>query len=364
MTTVEAPERKSEQVQASPRRLTAFPDVAKIAAIFAVVTVHVTSGPNFNLGVLTNETWFVTTLIEIFNRWCVPLFVMVSGMLLLRSRTAAESPGSFYRRRAARVAVPLIAWPIFYRFFAGWTGPNSSFEENLALIYQGIPYFHLYFLYLIAGLYLICPYLARAVDGLSQSQLAGFAIGALAFGFLVIGVPPWLPGTGPNAFSMFVPYVGYFLAGAWLSRIRLDRQLVTAAAAIFVLVGIAASLATYEFAHISTPLEWEYLYEYPTPTVIVMSICVFLAIRYICERREARGPIRHIRSLHYVGEATFGIFLIHPVFFQLWLEHSPVEEIEASTLLWWIPATVIGLIAISFACTVAMKQIPVLKRLV
>src|SRR5690349_7779594 len=83
--------------------LRAFPDVAKIAAIFAVVTVHVCSAPNENLGVLTGHTWFATVAIEVFNRWCVPLFVMVSGMLLLQPRTAAQSPISFYRRRAARI---------------------------------------------------------------------------------------------------------------------------------------------------------------------------------------------------------------------------------------------------------------------
>jgi surface polysaccharide O-acyltransferase-like enzyme len=163
---------------------------------------------------------------------------------------------------------------------------------------------------------------------------------------------------------MFLPVVGYFIAGAWLARVKLDRQLVVAGGAMFVLIGIAASLATYEFAHISTPLEWGYLYNYATPTVIVMSVWVFIAIRYLCEAREARGPIRHMKALHYVGEATFGVFLIHPVFFQLWNLHTPVQPIEASTLIWWVPLTVFGLIAIAFVCTIVMKQIPVLRRFV
>jgi surface polysaccharide O-acyltransferase-like enzyme len=355
--------RASANGRSAGGELKAFPDVAKIAAIVAVVIVHTCSIPNFDLAGLTGKTWFVTTVFEIFNRWCVPLFVMVSGMLLLQSKTAAESPGSFYRRRASRIAIPLIGWSIFYRFFANWTGPNPSFEENVQLLYGGVPYFHLYFLYLIAGLYLICPYLARAIDGLTQSQLAGLSIGALAFGFFVLGVPPWLPGTGANAFSMFLPFVGYFIAGAWLARVKIDRQLVVAGGAMFVLIGIAASLATYEFAHTSTRLEWAYLYNYATPTVIVMSVWVFIAIRYLCEAREARGPIRHMKALHYVGEATFGVFLIHPVFFTLWTQHGP-HPIEASTLVWWVPLTVFGLIALAFACTIAMKRIPVLKRFV
>jgi surface polysaccharide O-acyltransferase-like enzyme len=345
------------------RDLKAFPDVAKIAAIVAVVTVHVCSGPNELVGVLTGKTWFVTVFIEEVNRWCVPLFIMVSGMLLLRPGTAAQSPRSFYARRAARIAIPLVGWTIFYRLFTELTEPHVSFEESVQAVYSGQPYYHLYFLFVIAGLYLVCPYLARAVDGLSQRQLQALTLSALLLGALWGGVPPWLPPTGSNAFSLFAPFIGYFLAGCWLGRAQLTRELVVGSTAIFALVALAASLATYEFAGISTPLDWHFLYGYTTLTVIVMSLCVFVAIRYLCEMREERGPIRHIQSLHYIGEATFGIFLIHPFFFRLWMEQEPVPT-EAVQLFWWLPATVIGLIAISFACTMAMRQIPMFRRLV
>lgn len=344
-------------------RLVVFPDVAKILAIFAVVTVHTCAGPNEQLGVLTDATWFATTATEIFTRWCVPIFVMVSGMLLLTPRTVAQSPRSFYARRASRVAIPIIGWTIFYRLFAAYTGPNSSLEKTVQLVYSGQPYYHLYFLFVIAGLYLICPYLARGIDGFSQRALGALTIGALVFGFLWTGVPPWLPPSGGNAFSLFVPFIGYFLAGCWLGRVRLDRETVLGGAAIFLLVGSAASLGTYEFAHISTPLDRHYLYGYTVPTVMVMSLCMFVVIRYFCERWEERGPIKHIVPLHYVGEATFGVFLIHPFFLTLWLEHYS-QPTEALQILWWLPATVVGLVAIGFVTTIVLKQIPLLRRLV
>jgi surface polysaccharide O-acyltransferase-like enzyme len=364
-TEVVAPHRvgQAAAIQTQGRRFRAFPDVAKVAAIFAVVTVHTCAGPNEQLGILTDATWTATTAVETFTRWCVPIFIMVSGMLLLQSRTAAQSPRSFYARRASRIVIPLVGWTIFYRAFIEHTGPHANFEETVQAIYSGQPYYHLYFLFVIAGLYMICPYLARGIDGLSQRQLAALTVTTLIVCFLWTGVSPWLPPTGSNAFSIFAPYVGYFLAGCWLGRVRLDRQLVLGAVMIFCLVGVASTLATYEFAHISTPLDWRYLYGYTTPTVMVMSLAVFVALRWACERREEAVPIKHMVALHYVGEATFGIFLIHPFFLTLWLEHYP-QPIEALHLLWWLPATVIGLIAVSFICTILMKQIPGLRRLV
>lgn len=344
--------------------LMGFPDIAKIAAIVAVVTVHVTARPNEEFHVLTDQAWLATTVIETALRWCVPLFVMVSGLLLLTARTATQPPADFYRRRAARVAIPLIGWSLFARVFNELQGIPVSLEEHIQTIYAGVPYYHLYFLYVIAGLYLICPLLARAISALSQRQLAITSIVALALGFLWGGVPPWLPATGSNAFSQFVPFVGYFLAGCWLARVQLNRRVVPTCVAVFATLLIASTIGTNFFVSTHGLELGRYLYSYLSPPVILMSICVFLVLRALTERREARGPIRHTRALHFVGEATFGIFLIHPFLFSLWGDVPPNIPTTGHSLAWWLPATVVGLLLVSFACTVALNQIPFLRRLV
>jgi surface polysaccharide O-acyltransferase-like enzyme len=349
---------------AAPGRMLAFPDVAKILAIFAVVTVHVAAPANEGFGVLTDGAWLGSTVVETAMRWCVPLFVMVSGMLLLKGGTAAEAPLAFYRRRAARVAIPLVFWSLFYRAFSEHLGPHSTFLQNVQALYSGQPFYHLYFLYIIAGLYLICPFLARAIKDLSQTELAGLTIAALVLGFLWTGVTPWLPGTGSNAFSQFAPFIGYFLAGSWLARVRLSRRTTAWCAAIFVAMLAISTTVTYLWVSADGLEYGRYLYGYLSPTVIVMSLCVFLAVRELTERREARAPIRHPRRLHFLGEATFGIFLIHPFFFELWIRHPPGVPSVGHKLVWWLPATVVGLVVISFLCTVVLKQIPGLRRLV
>ncbi len=95
-----------------------------------------------------------------------------------------------------------------------------------------------------------------------------------------------------------------------------------------------------------------------------MSLAALIALRFAVESREARRPIRHMRALHYLGEATFGIFLIHPLFYTLWLQSSEGIPTTPAELAWWLPVTVAGLIAISLACTLALKQFPYLRRLV
>lgn len=355
------PDREVSEI--SGRKLSAFPDVAKIVAIFGIVTIHIAAPTSENFHIVTAQAWDAAVLLETATRWSVPLFVMVSGMLLLTEKTAHESPLVFYRRRAHRIAIPLIAWTLLYTAYSEHTGPHTSFAENVEAIYSGRPYYHLYFLFVIAGLYLVCPFIARAIKGMTDRQLGLLSAGALVFGFLWMGVPPWLPGSGSNAFSLFVPYIGFFLAGRWLGRVRLDRELVAwCVVAICVLIGSTA-FETYLWVHAEGLATGRYFYGYLSPPVILASLACFVIVRYLTERREQRKPIAHMKALHFAGEATFGIFLIHPFFFTELQRHYAVPT-ALHTLLWWWPVTVIGLVLVCFACTVLLKQVPVLRRIV
>jgi surface polysaccharide O-acyltransferase-like enzyme len=355
-----SPERRSAS---GSRKLSAFPDVAKIVAIFGIVTIHVAAPASEGFHVLTDRAWAAAVALETATRWSVPLFVMVSGMLLLTDKTTQESPLAFYRRRAHRIAIPLLAWTLFYRLYLEHTGPQASFAEHVEAIYAGQPYYHLFFLFVIGGLYLICPFLARAIKDMNQSQLGTLSIGALVLGFLWMGVPPWLPGAGSNAFSLFAPYVGFFLAGRWLGRARLDRELVRWSIVVFLVLLVSTAFETYLWVHAEGLTYGRYFYGYLSPPVILMSLAIFVVVRYLTEQRERRRPIRHMKALHFVGEATFGVFLIHPFFFtELQRHYAPPTALHS--LVWWWPATVIGLVLVCFACTVLLKQIPALRRIV
>ncbi len=356
--TVVARERPGETVRST------FPDVAKILAIVAVVIVHVAAVPNEGFGQLTTPTWLTTTIIETAMRWCVPVFVMVSGMLLLRPRATPLSTVGFYRRRATRIAIPLVIWTVAYRFFQEQTGPHADFLQNVQAIWSGQPYYHLYFLFIIAGLYVVCPFLTTVVATLDDRQLRNLALGALAFGFLWGGVWPWLPGTGSNAFTMFVPYIGYFVAGAWLARVTLTRPLLWLCAGTTVAIIALSSFVTYEWVAAKGLQEGRYLYGYLAPSAIVMSLCVFLLLRALCAGMEARGWLRPTPFLHTLSAATFGVYLMHPIFLTLWLRRPPGAPTVGHELAWWLPLTVGGLLLLSLVCALVIRRIPLLRRVI
>ena len=52
-------------------------------------------------------SWWSANLWDSFAHWCVPVFVMLSGALLLGRREPAPH---FWRKRAARLVWPLVGW--------------------------------------------------------------------------------------------------------------------------------------------------------------------------------------------------------------------------------------------------------------
>ena len=88
---------------------------AKIIAAFAVIMLHISSYFLYNSYLDFN--WWTANLFDSSARWCVPVFVMISGYLLL-SPEKNYTTLDFYKKRINRIIIPLIFWTVF---FLAWT---------------------------------------------------------------------------------------------------------------------------------------------------------------------------------------------------------------------------------------------------
>lgn len=89
-------------------------DNSRILAIFAVIVVHVGAkvvGEN----TIGSEYWWYGNIFESLARWCVPVFVMISGALLL-DPNKKEDLLTFYRKRLHRIFIPFLFWSVIYLY--------------------------------------------------------------------------------------------------------------------------------------------------------------------------------------------------------------------------------------------------------
>ena len=143
-------------------------DFLRVTACFLVMVVHATEP--FYLGgegslVLTSADAYWVSVFEGLARCCVPLFVIASGYLQLPLRYPT---GEFFRRRAVRILIPLLFWTVVYALV--WGEPVANFKGLLLNFNYAAG--HLWFVYMLLGLYLIMPLLSPWAAQVSRRELS------------------------------------------------------------------------------------------------------------------------------------------------------------------------------------------------
>lgn len=142
-------------------------DWMRVLACFMVMLIHCTEP--FYLGgdgalVLTKADAFWASFIDSAVRMCVPLFVIASSFLQFPTK---YSSAEFLKKRTLRIVVPFVLWSIFYALY--WGEP----VENLQSLLLNFNYAagHLWFVYMLVGIYLLIPLLSPWAKKVGKREL-------------------------------------------------------------------------------------------------------------------------------------------------------------------------------------------------
>lgn len=339
-------------------------DVLRIGSICGVVAIHVFG---YMLGRAPRESrsWWTAVVLDVGWIWVVPVFVMISGALILGSRMVSAQPGQFYRRRAGRLIPALIAWNLIYLIGVRlWMrGEDLSLQRTLQLLSDGSVFTHLYFLWLIAGLYAVAPVLAGFLRGGGQARAMGAAAAFLASALLFYMLPGVLSLFGAvspirlNFLTHWMPYVGYFLAGFALRNVRLSgKRLAMTAVATAGL--IAGTIWHYGNKGEVRLLDAIFSVSYLGIGVAAAALGVFVVTLSLGMKLNIG---RSGGTLTELSHATFGVFLVHLVIFEA--IRLQIPEVAAGRSIWAMTLAYIVTLVGSFAVSMAARRIPVLRSI-
>jgi len=343
-------------------------DVLRIVAVLGVVAIHVFAAVVTNAAVRGGRTWWVAVAVDLGFIWVVPAFVMVSGALILSPRMQAGGPGEFYRTRALRLGPAMVFWPLFYILVVRMaiSGQDLGMGQIAALLLQGHPYTHLYFLWLIAGLYVVAPVLAAFLSQGGQRRafvFAGVALTASVLAYSTAGLLDMAGQPRPialNALTQWLPYVGYFLAGWALKDVVLRRRGIVVAT----LLGLACLtevIVQYGLPSAPPLLRAVAPVGYLSPFTAVATLCVFLVARSALAGwvpRERTGA-----WLRTMSDAAFGVFLAHFAVIVIFRAVFPGWAVVASSTLWGAAAMWAAVVVVSFAVTLIARRLPYVRRI-
>ncbi len=297
------------------------------------------------------EFWF-SNILDAYSRICVPLFVMISGMFLLGR---SEPIGEQYRKRAVRILLPLVVWSLLYLQYQRWIGHLTGFRpDNDYLIEQllaGNPFYHLWYLYMVTGLYLTAPFINRFAGQVTRSTLWLTASLLMAVGMIRSTYNTYHE-IEPFFLTWFVDYLGYFLFGYLLSTSK-PKWKTKVLWGIYLLSGsLIAILTAYTIRHYNSL----YFYGYLTPLVIAGALAVFAGVQQLTLQQNRLSRYAHL---------SFGVYLVHAgvldvlnnlIRYKAW--PFPEQALLA------IPLKCILVIALSLLIIYPMSKSTLLKRLI
>ena len=212
-------------------------DILKIIAAFAVIIIHV-SAENWYGEI--NMNWYWNNIMNaLVSSWPVPLFVAISGALLLSNDNFTFK--TMITKYIPRILFCLIAWHFIYYFY---TVRIFNVEQILICTKKlliGQTYSHLWYLYLLLGLYLLTPILKKLVTNLTKREFQYL----LFFGFFITSLIPFINNfTSYNLNLLIEPYkvfnfsifIFYYLLGYYLYVYPIKRDKLIFVISIIVLI--------------------------------------------------------------------------------------------------------------------------------
>ena len=341
-------------------------DALRVVAIAGVVAIHVIGLLRANDAMAGTQRWWASVVVHTGSIWVVPVFVMISGALVLAPRAHVDGPAAFYRKRFARILPALVVWHVVY-LVAGRVllrGERPDATRVTVLLLDGRIYTAMYFLWLIAGLYVIAPVLVAFLrDGGRRRALAtaGAALSWTLLSFVFAGVAALLGvqrPIEPGAWAQWWPYVGYFLAGWALHRVVPGRRGMVAAAVVAVL---ALAELIWQDGH---PDRYRALHELlPVSRTGTMTAVASIAVFLLAVGLGARlrpGP-RVTGVLRRLSDATFGVFLVHLLILEV-IRQSVPEVMAGSSFGVLVAAYGVVLVA-AFAVSLAAARVRFLRAI-
>lgn len=317
-----------------------------IATVF-VILIHASTG-FLNRFDADSFDWNYANWINSATRCSVPIFVMLSGALLLHKD---EETLLFYRKRIPKLFYPFAFWTIIYLIYYFYRYTKFSIlssEKIIAIAQDKILHganAHLWYLYMIIGLYLAIPYLRKIINQVSIRELEIFLV--LWFISMIVMNKFYYPVVPKFDLTFFSGYLGYLVLGYYLSvkSFNWNKWMYIIG---YVVISIFTVYMTYTWS-LSANKYNPHWYNYVFPNTALAAGFLFIFFKKIIPQ-DAKLP----KWIQIVDEYSFGIYLVHI----LPLNHIHPFVSKYMSKVYVIPLATLLTILSSIGITYVLRKIP------
>ena len=293
-------------------------DNLRAIATVAVVGIHVSSDYAPASGRIPMSDFWVGNVFDSLSRFAVPVFVMLSGALLLPK----EYPiGTFLKKRLMRVIIPFVFWSLIYIVRSLYENVQDGVHYTLAgiarqafVMFRDGSSIHLWYVYMIIGLYLFLPILGTWVRHSNGKEQLYF----LSVWLIVLLLnQPYAEKIKPAIdFGCFAGFTGYLVLGYYLSAKTVRSETYMRwLGGVLLAAGVSVTiLGTF----LDRQITGRYVSDFYEP--LSLNILLYAAGMFLLVRNTGQGSgcIASVRD--FISRYSYGIFLSHVLFL------SPLDD--------------------------------------
>ena len=350
-------------------------DFIRAAATIAVILIHVTA-QNFHIDP-HETTWDVFNIINSGVHWAVPAFLMISGAVFLEKNITIKE---IFGKYIFRIAVAYVFWSAVYAVLYIVRHSGAGAKDFLREFIIG--HFHMWFLPVIAGIYLVIPLLKPISE--ERSTEKWFIILGFIFGIVLPQLSSLAPFLIPEEYRDFIiklidkpkvmlvqGYSFYFLLGHYLSKIKEPllpgkRRIYTAGLWLAGISGWAATALLTKYLSIKSGKATSIAYGELTINVLLESIFVFCIFKSLFhDRNQDKTVPRLLESVvNFLSKYSFGVYLVHPLFLKRIRDVMGIDTLSFKNPVIGVFVIFAAVYVLSYIASIIIRHVPLIGKYV
>jgi len=284
-------------------------DNLRALATIGVIGIHVSSGYVPVTGTISATDFWIGNLFDSLSRFAVPIFVMLSGALLLSKEYSIDV---FLKKRMIRILLPFLFWSLAYiansianDFLDGSYPGLIDIAKSLFINFRDGSTPHFWYIYMIIGLYLFIPIIGKAIRHSTEKEMLYFL--CIWLGVIILNQPVFVKFKPQIDFTYFSGYLGYLVLGYFLANKTLKSEKQSNVLGILLIVfGLLSTVLGTFIIHLKTNEYVSTFYEPLSPNILLYASGLFL----LCKNRDLNyKPFVLFRN--FISKYSYGIFLVH-----------------------------------------------------
>lgn len=270
-----------------------FLNTLRLLSTFAVVLLH-SSATYFDHTLYSVQDFLPFGFYKVVNVFAVPVFVMISGCLFLQPDKIIDYP-ILFKKYVKRIALALLVFGLPMSIAERVFNHEPILEGGVDFLI-GHSWSHMWYLYMLTGLYLLTPILKAFVNN-SSKQTMRIAFAVL---FFLCSILPTMEHFGVQLKSWMIihnnPYIllyvlGYYFVFLENSNIRTWYLILSIITCVLIIL-----------FKLSMGIEYNLYYD---PISIVLAVSIFLLFKRMNITWSVADKL---------NPYCFGIYLVHTIF--------------------------------------------------